>query len=85
MAFGLCKYRDALGVPGKGVHAHRVAGVAAVDLGLTVLAAAMIAWWFDWPFGYTLLGLFVTGIAVHRIFCVRTTVDQLLFGDKKLR
>ncbi len=83
MAFGLCKYRDVLGAPGTGVHAHRVAGIAAVDLGLTVLAAAVIAWWFDWPFGYVFIGLSLTGIAVHRAFCVRTTVDQILFGQKK--
>lgn len=80
MAFGLCKYRDVLGAPGTGVHAHRISGVAAVDLALTVIAAALIAWWFDWSFGYTFIGLFLVGIAAHRAFCVRTTVDLFLFS-----
>lgn len=83
MAFGLCRYRDALGKPGVGVHAHRIAGVAAVDLALTVVVAALAAWWFDWSFGYTFIGLFLAGVAAHRAFCVRTTVDQWLFESKK--
>lgn len=29
--------------------------------------------------GFTPLGLFVLGIISHRIFCVRTTIDKLLF------
>lgn len=85
MAFGLCKYRDVLGVPGTGVHAHRVAGVAAVDLGLTVLASAVIAWWFDWPFGYTFIGLMVLSVFVHRAFCVRTALVDFLFERGKIR
>jgi uncharacterized membrane protein len=85
MAFGLCKYRDALGVPGAGVHAYRVAGVAAVDLGLTVLAAAVIAWWFDWSFGYTFIGLMIVGIVVHRAFCVRTALMDFLFERDRKR
>ncbi len=82
MAFGLCKYRDALGQPGIGIHSHRVAGMAAVDLALTVVAAVIIAWWFDWSFGYTFIGVFIAGIAFHRAFCVRTTVDKWIFGAK---
>ena len=82
MAFGLCRYRDALGKPGTGVHAHRIAGVAAVDLALTVVAATLLAWWLDWSFGYTFIGLFIVGILVHRAFCVKTTVDKWIFGVK---
>lgn len=75
----LCKYRDALGVPGQGVHAYRFMGVAIVDVVLTVIAAAVIAVVTGWPFIYVLTGLFVVGIIMHRLFCVRTTVDKLLF------
>jgi hypothetical protein len=85
MAFGLCKYRDALGIPGTGVHSHRVAGVAAVDLGLTVLAAVVAAWWFDWSFGYTFVGLMILGILVHRAFCVRTALMDFLFERGRKR
>jgi hypothetical protein len=76
---GLCKYRDALGVPGKGVHAYRFMGIAVVDLVLTVVAAAVIARLAGWSFAWTLGGLLVLGVGMHRLFCVRTTVDRLLF------
>ena len=29
---------------------------------------------------WMLLGLFVAGIILHRLFCVRTTIDKLLFN-----
>lgn len=76
---GLCKYRDALGVPGQGVHAYRFMGVAIVDVVLTVIVAALIAVISGWPFVYVLGGLLVLGVIAHRLFCVRTTVDKLLF------
>ena len=38
-----CPYRHVFGRPGEGVHAHRIFGVASVDLALTVLGAALIA------------------------------------------
>jgi hypothetical protein len=46
---------------------------------LTVLAAWGIAWFFSWNFGWTLFGLFLLGIVLHRLFCVRTTIDKFLF------
>jgi len=32
-------------------------------------------------FLYILIGLFLLGIVAHRVFCVRTTVDKVLFRD----
>ena len=75
----LCQYRDALGVPGKGVHAWRVGGIAAADVIMTVVAAGAIAWLTGWNFWVTLGGLFVMGVVLHRVFCVLTTVDRWLF------
>lgn len=77
----LCKYRDALGVPGQGAHAYRFMGIAIVDLVLTLVAAILIARLAGWSFIYVLAGLLGLGVALHRIFCVRTTVDRLLFRD----
>ncbi len=84
MVRSLCRYKDALGVPGRGAHAWRVGGVAAVDVILTVLAAAVIAWVADWVerpvnFWYVLGGLLIAGVVAHRLFCVRTAVDRWLF------
>lgn len=75
----LCKYKNIFGAPKEGVHKHRLFGVAVVDVGCTILMAALLAWLFSWRFDITLLVLFLLGIALHRLFCVRTTVDHLLF------
>jgi hypothetical protein len=42
----LCKYKNAIGEPNKGIHSYR---------------------------------LFSLGIVLHRLFCVKTTVDKKLF------
>lgn len=76
----LCRYADSLGKPGEGVHAPRLFGVAIVDVVLTVLAAALIAYLGSWPFPWVLLACFLAGILAHRLFCVHTTVDRALFG-----
>jgi hypothetical protein len=54
-------------------------GFAIVDVVLTVLVAWLLSYWAGWPLGWTVLGAFLAGIVVHRMFCVRTTVDRLLF------
>ena len=76
----LCKYKNALGVPGKGVHSYRIFNISVVDVLLTIIGAWIIAKVFNWPFLATLIGLFLLGIILHKIFCVKTTIDKLLFG-----
>jgi hypothetical protein len=76
---GLCKYKNMFGEPGTGVHRHRFLGLAIVDVLQTVLGACIVAYLFDWPVGWTVLAAFVLAIVVHRMFCVRTTIDKLLF------
>lgn len=79
-----CKYKDFLGIPGQGVHKH-VMGVAIVDVIMTIIGAYL----FHLMTGYTLwkcmVGLFLLGIILHRFFCVRTTLDKLIFGTKLLK
>ena len=77
----LCAYKDALGKPGKGVHSYRLFGVAIVDVLLTILAAMLIAYFSKYDFYKILIALFILGIILHRLFCVRTTVDKLLFPN----
>jgi hypothetical protein len=79
----LCKYKNMLGEPKKGIHSYRLFGVAIADVIMTILAAALISYFRKQPFINTLLFLFLLGIALHRIFCVRTTVDKLLFPNAK--
>lgn len=76
----LCAHKDVLGVPGKGVHSLRVGGFALVD----ILGSFGLAWllhrWTGLGFGASCLLVFGLGIALHRLFCVSTTLDHMLFG-----
>jgi len=78
----LCKYKNALGIPGKGIHSYRFMGVAIADVLLTIFAAIIISKIFNISFLYTCVFLFILGIILHRLFCVRTTIDKLLFPKK---
>ena len=75
----LCKYRDSLGVPNQGIHSHRFIGLAIVDVIFTIIGAMIISYFSKGSFIYTLIFLFLLGIILHRLFCVRTTIDKLLF------
>jgi hypothetical protein len=76
----LCKYKDIFGKVGEGVHSYRIFNIAIVDVILTVLAALIIHLFLPkYSFIYILILLFITGIILHRLFCVRTTVDKFLF------
>ena len=75
----LCKYQNALGIPNKGIHSYRLFGVAIVDVIFTIIGAMIISYFYNRSFIYTLIFLFLLGIILHRLFCVRTTIDKLLF------
>ena len=75
----LCKYRNALGVSGKGVHSIRLGGLAIMDVIFTLVGACIISYYARTSFAWTAAGLFLLGIIMHRMFCVRTTIDKLLF------
>jgi len=77
----LCKYKNLLGIPNKGVHSYRLLGLAIVDVILTIIAAIIISYYFKISFFYTSVALFILGIILHRLFCVRTTIDKLLFPN----
>jgi hypothetical protein len=79
----LCKYKNALGVPNKGIHSHRFMGLAIADVIMTLIGAYLISFFFKLNFLHTSITLFILGIILHRLFCVRTTVDKLLFPNAK--
>jgi fatty acid desaturase len=79
----LCKYKNALGIPGQGVHSFRFFNIAIADVVMTIIAAFIIALLTKQKFYITLILLFLLGIFLHRIFCVRTTLDKLLFPNEK--
>jgi hypothetical protein len=80
----LCDYKDALGKVGTGVHSYRIFNIAVVDVVLTVLLAYIIYLFVPgYNFLLVLLACFISGIALHRLFCVRTTIDKALFPNVK--
>jgi hypothetical protein len=84
-SFNLCKYRNALGVPGKGAHSIRLGGLAVVDVIMTLVGAYVIAHFARASFAWTAAGFFLLGIILHRLFCVHTTIDKLLFPNAAKR
>jgi hypothetical protein len=75
----LCKYKNILGKPNKGIHSYRIFNIAIADVIMTIIAAFLISYFFNFPFFITLIILFILGIILHHIFCVKTTIDKLLF------
>lgn len=84
----LCQYKDALGVPGQGIHSYRLFGVAIADVAIadvimTIIGAYIYSYIYHTSFLYSLLGLFALGIFLHKLFCVKTSIHQLLFSNDK--
>jgi hypothetical protein len=77
----LCKHKNILGVPKKGIHSYRLFNLAVADVIMTILGAFLISYFFKITFIYVLIFLFILGIVLHRLFCVRTTIDKLIFPN----
>ena len=79
----LCKYKDILGKPRStdGLRKYRFFGIAILDTVVVILSALAFAYFFKLSYIYTIAGFFLLGIAIHRLFCVRTAVDVMLFGE----
>jgi hypothetical protein len=76
----LCQYKDIFGKVGEGVHSYRIFNLAIVDVLLTIFGAYIIHLFMPkYSFIFILLFLFILGIILHRLFCVKTTIDKLLF------
>jgi len=77
----LCKYKDIIGKPNTGLRKYRIFDIAVIDTVVTIFGAYLIAWYFGWTFWKVLAVVFLTGIAAHRLFCVRTGLDKTLFPN----
>jgi hypothetical protein len=83
----LCKYKDLLGKPNQGFHKH-ILGIALFDVIGTLVISFIIyklPLWSEKPtkkfFFIIFISVFLLGIILHRIFCVNTTVNKLIFGE----
>jgi hypothetical protein len=77
----ICDYKNILGKPKEGVHSLRFMNIAIVDFLLTILLGLFLARIFNINIFAAVLSSLLLGIATHRIFCVKTTINTLLFGN----
>jgi hypothetical protein len=90
MAFGLCKYKNAFGILGEGIHSYRIGrgligknGIAIIDVLVTLAFAVIISYLLNRPLWLICIILFPLGVILHRLFCVRSAVDVILFPEGK--
>ena len=83
----LCKYKNIFGEINTGLHSIRIFDLAIFDILSTILLGIVIKLLLLRVFNYyiklwlILVILFLSGIVLHRLFCVRTTIDKLLFKE----
>mgnify|MGYP003988165239 CR=1 FL=1 len=77
----LCKYSKLFGETGKGLHSYRIFNIAIIDVVMTFIGAYLLQLFIFKNTSYYIIVicLFIVGIILHRLFCVRTTIDLLLF------
>lgn len=78
--FNFCVYKNIFGKENEGVHSYRFLNLAIVDVILTIVGAFMLSYFFKLNFFLILILIFLIGIVLHRIFCVNTTINKLIFG-----
>ena len=77
----LCEYSELIGKVGEGIHSYRLFNIAILDVIITMIGAYFLQKKFFSNYSYlqVLIVVFIAGIISHRIFCVRTTIDKMLF------
>lgn len=79
MSLNLCKYKNLFGKPGEGLRKYRILDIAIYDTAVVIIIGLLISYFTGYNIWITLAVLFISGIIAHRMFCVRTGVDKLLF------
>lgn len=76
----LCKYKNIFGEPKKGLHSLRIPifDIAFIDVFFTILVGWYISKNTKYSFWIILIMLFLLGIILHRIFCVKTKIDTII-------
>jgi hypothetical protein len=79
MSNPFCKYKNLFGEPNEGLRKYRIFDIAILDTVVVLIIGAIFSWFSKINIFIVWLVFFVSGILVHRLFCVRTGVDKLLF------
>ena len=77
-----CNYSDIFGKVGEDLHSYRIFNIAVIDVIFTIIGAYFLqkSLLKEYKYYEVLLGLFILGIVLHRLFCVRTTIDKMIFN-----
>ncbi len=74
------RYRDIFGKPNEGAHSYRLFGLAIVDVLLTALGIMLISRYTTMSVLNITIITIISVILIHRLFCVNTAVNKLIFG-----
>lgn len=74
------KFKNMFGEEGTGAHSIRFFNIAIVDVIFTIIGAFMISYFFKINFWLVFLILMILAIILHRLFCVNTTINKMIFG-----
>jgi len=75
------KYKNIFGKEGEGAHSIRFFNLAIVDVILTIIGALLISYFIKVNFFIIFLILMLIAIILHRLFCVNTTINKMIFGE----
>ena len=75
----LCKYKDIFGKVGEGAHSVRFFNFAVIDTLLTLVLAYIINLYLKTNLLVIFIVLIILSIAIHRLFCVETTLTKMFF------
>jgi hypothetical protein len=78
-----CPYANVLGVPGEGVHAARIFGIAQNDLIMTIIAAIITAYALNISFLLSFTTWFVAGEVLHYLFGTNTAFLKMIGASPK--
>lgn len=76
----LCDYRHIFGEERKGFHSWRLFDIAIGDVILTLLLSLFISYLSKINLIITFIVMLIIGIIVHRVFCVNTKINMIIFG-----
>lgn len=80
MSCPFSNYSDIFGKPNTGFHSFRIFNIAINDLLGTILISGLVSYIIKFNFFLVLLIFLMLGILLHRLFCVDTTINKLIFG-----
>jgi len=81
--FNFCKYKNMLGKPNEGIRKrYRIFDISIIDVIATIILALAIKFFLahDVSFIAILISCFIAGILIHRMFCVKTKIDKIIFS-----